>query len=329
MRRGATALSLFILFVACSSDDEPESAPATTVPACEPIDAATATHERVDLAGGPRDGWYLRYVPATPADGPRPVVVDLHGYSEGAEVHVQMSDLAALADTEGFVVVSPQGTGDIAFWNHLQHADGPPDVEFLAAVLDDVEAALCTDPQRVYATGLSNGGFMTSTLACELADRIAAVAPVAGVRFEEGCAPARAMPVIAFHGTADELVTFDASPAARVAELPFDDTTAANFAGYVPQAVPDAMAAWAEVGGCDPSPTEEPLADDVTLVRWGGCDDGVDVELVRIEGGGHAWPGSELSAAVEQIVGHTTMSISANELLWEFFEAHSLGSRQG
>lgn len=333
--RAVVALAAVALLAACADDDSSTATTATTAPATTATtvatcvadpSATTGTQERVELTGGPRDGWYLRYVPAVDVDGPRALVVDLHGLAEGAEIHTRMSDFAGLADSEGFVVASPQGTGAIPFWNHLERPAGPPDVAFVAAVIDDVEADLCTDPDRVYLAGLSNGAMMSSTVGCELADRVAAIGPVAGVRFPDGCDPARPVPVLAVHGTDDRLVRYDGGPPdiGDFDAVPVDAAVAENFAGQVFQPVPEAMAGWAEAGGCDAEAVEERVADDVTRLRWEGCAGGADVELLRVEGGGHAWPGSDLSAAVERIVGRTTMSIDATAELWAFFEAHPL-----
>jgi polyhydroxybutyrate depolymerase len=263
------------------------------------------------------------------------VVLDIHGLAEGAEIHTQMSAMAALAEQEGFVVVTPQGMGTVPYWNFLQHAEGPRDVEFLGAVLDDVQSTVCTDMRRVFVTGLSNGAFMTSTLACELTDRIGAIAPVAGVRFETTCEPTRPVPVLAFHGTDDQIVAYD--PAVPVAtgddasevdeegsDIPFDAESAANFSGYTPVAAPESMLRWAEVGGCATAPSESSVSPEVTLLEWDGCDDGVEVSLYRVEGGGHTWPGSQFSAAIASIVGFTTMELDASRTMWEFFERHPL-----
>jgi polyhydroxybutyrate depolymerase len=347
MRRAAIVVAIAGLLLACGDDDgtsAPEgstttAAPASTTtttttttvsaPACEPSPTAVSVQERIDVAAGaPRPGWYLRYVPATLA-APPALVVDLHGFVEGAELHALTSDLATLAEREGFVLVTPQGTGTVPFWNYARRRLGPPDFEFVAAVIDEVEATLCTDRRRVFVTGLSNGAFLSSTIACDLADRVAAVAPVAGVRFDPGCDPSRPMPVIAFHGTEDSLVPFDGgspaddNPLTRL-DLGVGEDAAANFAGIVFRPVPEIMADWAAADGCSPEPTDEPVGTDVVHVRWADCDDGAAVELYRVEGGGHSWPGSAFSASIANVIGPTTMTISANELMWSFFEAHPL-----
>jgi polyhydroxybutyrate depolymerase len=326
---------------------------ATTVPA-DPTDVpaaasagcdATATlgpgDERVTIESGGRERWYLLHVPeAHDGSTPVPLVLDLHGYAEGAEIHVQMSSLATLGDTEGFVTLTPQGEGAVPRWDTTL---GGRDLAFVGDLLDEAEATLCLDTNRIYVTGLSNGAFMTSAVACQYADRVAAAAPVAGIRDIDGCDPARPVPVVAFHGTDDEFVAFDGGLGEAVADLPAPDGSGRTLGdlqeagegdgqvtGSDPEpggpSVPEIVAAWAERNGCDPEPEDQAVADDVVVETY-PCPVGADVQLYRIEGGGHTWPGSEFSASIEEIVGSTTMSISANEVMWEFFEVHPLADR--
>ena len=316
-----------------------EVAAAPSAGCTSPEDVATEAgpegQERVTTTSGGQDRWYLRHVPeAHDGSTPVPLVVDFHGYSEGAEVHVQMSALSAYGDEQGFVTVTPHGEGEVPRWDTT--LDGG-DMDFVGDLLDEVEASLCVDTNRIYVTGLSNGAFLTSAIACRYADRVAAVAPVAGVRDVENCEPARPVPLLAIHGTEDEFVTFDGTPGDAVANLPAPDGSGRTIGELraegedtgrpapPPDAptIPEIVAAWAERNGCEGPPAEEPLADDVALERY-DCPTGADTGLIRIDGGGHSWPGSELSAAVEEIVGHTTMSISANEVMWEFFLDHPL-----
>jgi polyhydroxybutyrate depolymerase len=274
------------------------------------------------VAGPARPGWYLRYVPqAADLTRPAPLVIDLHGYLEGADLHTKTSNMSAVADRHGFLLVSPQGTGALVFWNHRQRADGPPDVAFLESVMDGVEHDLCVDRTRVYVTGYSNGAFMTSTLGCVMADRLAAIAPVAGARFDAGCAPDRPLPVLAFHGTADPIVAFSGGASVAGGSLRFDDETIDNFSGDVNRPIIDSLADWAKVDGCDSTPGETHVSASVVLRQW-RCPTGQEVALYEVQGGGHSWPGSQFSAAVAAVIGPTTMDIDASELIWEFFAAH-------
>src|SRR5262249_50287918 len=145
-----------------------------------------------------------RHVPTGyDAKQPTPVVLDLHGYSEGATVHTKMSDLGAYGDQKGFITITPQGTGVVPRWDTSFDS---PDMNYIGDLLDEVDGSLCVALDRVFVTGLSNGAFLTSAVACRYADRIAAAAPVAGIREIDGCKPARPVPVVAFHGTADTFV---------------------------------------------------------------------------------------------------------------------------
>lgn len=309
----------------CEASESPSTT--TTTTAADGADASEP--ERVDLADGPRPGWYFQSAPPGGSE-PQPLVLDLHGYLEGAGVHVGHSKLSTMGREQGFLVITPQGTGERVFWNFRQQPEGPPDLEFLEAVLDEVESTHCVDRRRIFVTGLSNGAFMTSTLGCELADRIAAIAPVAGVRFEDGCEPARPLPVLTFHGTADTFVAYDPDeteqddePSGPTTTDPtFDDTE--NFSGTEWRPVVDHLSDWAEANGCTGGPSEERAGSDVVHVRWQGCPEGAEVELFRVDGGGHTWPGSEFSRAIERVVGKTTFEIDANDEMWAFFEAHPL-----
>ncbi|HEX6311855.1 MAG TPA: PHB depolymerase family esterase [Acidimicrobiia bacterium] len=297
-------------------------------PGCDGTDPVAVGEERITTTSGGVERWYFRHVPpAHDGDEPLPVVIDLHGYLEGADVHKVHSDLGAYGDEQGFVTITPQGTGDPVRWDATVDS---ADMEFVGDLLDEIGATLCVDERRIFVTGLSNGAFMTSAIACAYADRIAAVAPVAGIRVIDDCDPDRPVPVVAFHGTEDGFVSFDGGLGDDAADLPAPDGSGRTV-GDLPEArdaaggpsVPEITAAWAERDDCRAKPRRRAVADDVTRVRY-RCPDGADVVLYRVEGGGHTWPGSEFSQAIESVTGATTFSISANEVMWEFFEQHPL-----
>jgi polyhydroxybutyrate depolymerase len=297
-------------------------------PGCDAATVVAPGEEKVTTTSGGAERWYFRHVPpGYDGSAPVPVVLDLHGYSEGAEVHKLHSKLGALGDTEGFVTVTPHGLGPVARWDTGLDS---PDVAFIGDLLDEVEETLCVDQRRVFVTGLSNGAFMTSAVACAYADRVAAAAPVAGVRDIEGCDPARRVPVVVFHGTADQFVSFDGGLGPAVASLPNPDGSPREPSQSAPApagpSIPDITAAWAERNDCKAKPKEREIASDVTLVSY-RCPGNADVDFYRIEGGGHTWPGSEFSDSIDFIVGPTTFSISANDVMWEFFEQHPLPRR--
>jgi polyhydroxybutyrate depolymerase len=284
----------------------------------------------VTITSGGADRWYVRHVPpAHDGTHPVPLVVDLHGYSEGADVHVLMSQLGPFGDTHGFATITPQGSGEVPHWDTGTRS---ADHVFLVDAIDDTERALCVDLARVYVDGWSNGAMMASALVCSLADRIAAVAPVAGITALDGCTPSRPVPVVTLHGTADPFVSFDGGYGPAVADLPagngqtlgevFASTSTTATTDALPP-IPDVVAAWAARNGCDPDGTTATIAPDVARVSY-ACPPDADVDFYRIDGGGHAWPGSAFSAAISSIVGYTTMAIDANTIMWDFFQAHPL-----
>lgn len=178
------AAACALLAGACSGDDdddarpqEIEAEPVTSVPSGGCGTSSTAAgEEKVTLQSGGVERWYLRHVPAA-HDGttPIPVVVDFHGYSEGADFHASYTHLGEFGDEKGFVTLTPHGDGVVPMW---QTVVGSVDMDFVGAMLDEVGNDLCIDTARIYATGLSNGAMMTSAVSCDLADRFAAAAPV-------------------------------------------------------------------------------------------------------------------------------------------------------
>ena len=258
-----------------------------------------------------------------------PVVLDLHGYAEGAPVHQLMSALGPFGDTHGFVTVTPQGSGaSVPRWDTgLQSAD----VKFIGDLLDEVERTVCVDQHRVFVTGLSNGAFMTSAVACrKYADRIAAAAPVAGIRDIAGCKLVAAR-CRSSRSTAPPTRTSrtTAGSAAKAADLPAGDgsgKTLGQIGAVDPKqkgpTIPELTATWAKRNGCGTKPTSRQVAPDVTLIAF-PCPKGAEAELYRVTGGGHTWPGSQFSKAIAGAVGPTTFSISANELDLEVLPATS------
>ena len=297
---------------------------------CDASTPVAPAEEKVSTTADGVERTYYRHVPPG-YDGrtPLPLVVDLHGYAEGAEIHLVHSKLGEFGDEHGFITLTPHGLGTIPRWD--TDLDGA-DVQFIGALLDEAEAALCVDERHVFATGLSNGAFMTSALACVYADRFAAVAPVAGIRDPDGCDPARPVPVVAFHGTDDEYVVFEGGYGSGAASLPNPDgsprspeTAPSTTPEQRGPSIPENVAAWAERNHCKAKPIERSAAADVTLVRY-RCPGKADVQLYRVEGGGHSWPGSEFSRAIENVTGPVTFSIDANDVMWKFFERHPLRS---
>jgi polyhydroxybutyrate depolymerase len=358
-RRLATlALVVALIAAGCAGDDGDEGADSTTTattaagptssstapagveavpsPGCgggdvaEVAARATAIREErrtLDVDGVAR--WYLVTVPEA-HDGamPVPLVLDFHGLAEGAEIHTKMSAFSDVAEDKGFVVAFPQGTGAPVQWKTTTADPANPDLAYVTRLLDTLGQELCLDESRVYATGLSMGAMMSSTLACTMADRFAAIAPVAGVADPDPCEPGRPVPVLAFHGTADEILLFNGGVGDKLGDVlggqdqPGTTTTTTpvdlNGSGY-----PETVAIWAERNGCDPEATDKDVSDEV-VKRVYECPEGGDVEFFIVKGGGHSWPGSEFSKGLADIIGPTTFDIDASEEIWSFFERFRL-----
>jgi polyhydroxybutyrate depolymerase len=234
-----------------------------------------------------------------------PLVLNFHGYSSNAMQEDFLSQMSSKADAAGFIAIHPEGTSNS--WNAgaccgQAATDMVDDVGFTKAILDEAASKLCVDAKRVFVTGMSNGGFMSNRLGCELADRVAAIAPVAGVTGIPTCTPSRPMPVIHFHGTADMLVPYDGN--------------ASN--GFIP--VLDDFAAWGKRDACTDTPSTTYTMGDVTCQSYLHCDGGAQVTLCTVQNGGHTWPGGTPVPAL----GYTTTNINATDAMWSFFQAHPL-----
>lgn len=354
VRRPLLAVAIVISLAAagCAGTDD-EASPSTTAEpsaASTTTEAVTSTTEVADAAPVPSPGcgtstvgavsierrtmpgsdrFYLLTTPPE-HDGktPLPLVIDYHGLAEGAEIHATFSSFGPYAAENGFVVVGPHGTGEPVGWNTGSDPATNPDLVFTEELLDQLGADLCIDTSRVYATGLSNGAMMSSVLACTMADRFAAVAPIAGIMRPDDCDPARPVPVLTMHGTADPILLFNGGVGDRLgnalgggteeeAALPEADL---NGPGY-----PASAQAWAEGNGCTGDPVDTELTPTITQRTW-DCPASAPVEFLVIEGGGHSWPGSEFGKAAESIVGPTDMSLDATDAIWQFFQRFALPS---
>lgn len=255
----------------------------------------------------------VSYDPAKPT----PVVLALHGASMTGRIMEQFCGLSDKSNQAGFVVVYPNGAGAgrlLQTW----HAGSFPgnlsvrkidDVGYIAKMLDDLATVVNVDVKRVYCTGLSNGAMMAHRLGAELSDRIAAIAPVAGTMVCDECKPKRPVPVLTFHGTSDKLVPYEGLE--KPVKLRGVDAT---------------IETWVNVNGCktEPEVTELPNTKDalkVTRKSYNSGTNGAEVVLYVIDGAGHVWPGRPSPGG---FLGATTNNISANELIWEFFQRHPM-----
>ena len=236
-----------------------------------------------------------------------PLVLNFHGFTSDAPQEAILSLMNDKADSEGFIVAYPYGTGTPLSWNAgaccgTAASTGVDDIQFVRDILTTAADKLCIDPTRIYATGMSNGGFLSHRIGCELADKFAAIAPVAGVLGLPSCNPSRPMPVMHFHGTMDPLV-------------PYNGDAAMGF-----PAVLDTFHGWADRDGCTGVPTQTYANGDATCQTYAQCAGGAEVTLCTIDGGGHTWPGG----TPVPTLGVTSTDIHATDAMWTFFAAHHL-----
>lgn len=234
-------------------------------------------------------------------DVPTPLVLAFHGHGGSAAPFERFTRLSQLADARTFIAVYPQGmvgpdgqTG----WNTGRTRDPHvDDVGFVRDLLTDVQATLCVDTGRVYATGFSNGGGFVAVLACDLADRFAAFAPVAGDYYPQpgGCHPARPVSLLEIHGTADSI-------------NPYDGSTQLH---YPP--VGTWLEGWAARDGCATPPSLQQDDVGVVLETWTGCNNGATVVHDRLIGMGHTWPVAGSGSLVR------TETFDADAAIWGFF----------
>jgi len=307
----ATALAASFLS-GCSSGGSSHASPlpATTtkppVTACHRPHAAGLFPQSFTFQGTART--YLLYVPAAyNARSAAPVVFDFHGYGSNARQQFLYSNFRPEADRDGFLIVAPNGQGSPRHFNLTGEPGLQNDVQMVVALRDHIEATFCVDTRRVDSTGMSDGGGMTSLLACEMYTRFAAFAPVTAVAYRPSCSDDHPIAIAAFSGTADTVVPFEGG---RV-----------NCCGHPTiAAAPATMSAWAAHNRCDPRYHDRRIGTDVRERTWSGCEPGSAPVFYIIDGGGHTWPGSIALPGL----GKTTQTIDATARIWRFFQVHPL-----
>lgn len=263
---------------------------------------------------------YSFYVPASyNSNKPAPLVLNLHGYTSNGQQQAAYTNFAAIADTAGFIVVHPDGTiepnSQQRFWNFGIAGTTVNDIGFLGALIDTISAHYTINPNRVYSTGMSNGGYMSYALACQT-NRFAAIASVTGsmsVPMYNSCNPANPIPVMDIHGTTDSTVPYAGN------------TTSKGIA--------DVVAFWANKNNCNPTPTiiqvpNTNTTDNTTAERqlFTGGTNGHTVEHYKVTNGGHTWPGGTINLPTN---GNTCRDFSASKEIWRFFSQYEKGVSSG
>ncbi len=276
------------------------------------------------------DGSYIAQVPTSATAGrPLPLVFEFHGYNESGPAQAEATGLGTYGQAHGFITITPWVNGEpVPMWLSTV---GSRDLTWFGQLLSHIEATTCVDENRVFVTGASNGAFMASAIACQYSALIAAVAPVSGIQTMRPCRTTRPVPVVTFHGTADPLVPYDGKASKLAADLPAPDGSdrridtqeekqfGAKGVFQRGPSIPQEAAAWAERNGCMDAITTTKISSTVTLLSW-QCRDHANVELYRIAGGGHTWPGSLGRTKIASK--SQTRSLSGDAVIWQFFKAH-------
>lgn len=254
---------------------------------------------------------YHLYVPSV-YDGQTavPLIVNHHGATSDGSQQLLYSNMLPIADTANFIIVYPDGIANV--WNSgflIPYTSGPDDVGFVSSLIEYLETQYNIDPSKIYSTGMSNGGFQSFRLACELEDKIAAIASVTGSMADSVayyCQSNRSVPVLQIHGTEDPTVPYEGLVGG----------------GYYHQ---DSLIQWwVDKNGCgamtasDTFPDTDPNdSSRVVYYRYNNCSGNSEVWFYKVLNGGHTWPGALLN------IGVTNQDIIASEEIWKFFRRHS------
>lgn len=245
-----------------------------------------------------------------------PLVLAFHMYSGSGRTMEWLTHFNQIADENDFIVVYPDGYhGSWADGSDPSDADKEHinDIAFVSALIDKLTSNFSIDPSRIYVTGLSNGGFLAQRLACELPDRVAAVAVVGATLSRNvlpSCNPSLPTPIMMIHGTADQGVLWEGTSEEA--------------------SVPETLAHWVTINGCNDLPTTTLVPNkinDGTSVRqelYTGCKDNTDVLIYVIENGAHAWPGGNMPIQLWglTLTGKISANLDASTTIWEFFQKY-------
>jgi polyhydroxybutyrate depolymerase len=247
---------------------------------------------------------------------PTMLVLNFHGFSSDAPQEALLTKMSDAADARGFLVVYPYGL--FASWNAGQccgdaWTNSVDDVGFVRDLVTRLEADYCVDARRVYAAGMSNGGFISHRLGCALSDVFAAIAPVAGALGipAADCQPKRPVPVMHFHGTGDPLVPYYGG-------MPLTKWASGGMLDF--PSVNQTLAVWRALDGCGDAYDVSYQKGDATCLRWSQCNGGAEVIRCTIDGGGHTWPGG----MDVPFLGKTSHDLDATNAMLDFFDAHPM-----
>ena len=268
--------------------------------------SASITHD-----GLQRD--YILYVPANYTGAQNvPLLFNFHGYTSDATAQMYYGDFRPIADTAGFIIVHPQGKLDGSGQTHFNVGWGGSSIDdlgFTSALIDSIQQDYAIDEDRVYSTGMSNGGYMSFHLACKLSNRIAAIASVTGAMVPQTmatCAASHPTAIMQIHGTADPTVNY-------------------NGTAFVSESVQSILNYWSGYNNTDAtaittnvpnaSTTDGCTAQRIEYLNGEAC---TEVVHYKIIGGGHTWPGALVN------IGITNQDFKASTEIWKFLSRYDI-----
>jgi polyhydroxybutyrate depolymerase len=289
-----------------------------------PPDVNSQTY--LEISGVPGQNDYVRQYkvhvpPGYDPKKPAPLVFCIHGLAQNAVMFcVAGAAMDKKSDSAGFILVMPNGYQNS--WNAGTCCGGAStekldDVALFRAIFAEVRKHVNVDPRRVYATGLSNGAYMSYRLACDASDLFVAVAPGSGAVGENdigggtnpvsdfvACEPKQHVSVLDVHGTGDLLVPYSLQA--------------------------PSLAKWVEKDGCGSTttvPSSPPSGGDTACVTYSGCPSGIEVTGCTVTGGGHCWFGSPDCGTGAGAIGAAVVGANSNTMVntdaaWAFFERH-------
>ncbi|QDK81063.1 alpha/beta fold hydrolase [Spirosoma sp. KCTC 42546] len=251
-----------------------------------------------------------------------PLVIALHGGGGSGQQFESQSKLSEKADQEGFITVCPDGLQNpgvlgLRTWNagaccgqiaSVQHSD---DVGFIRKLIDKLVATRRVDPKKVYALGHSNGAMLCYRLACELPDKLAAIAANSGtMQLKTACKPNRVIPILHIHSQLDRNVPYIGGVGTKSINKQWNSP------------VDSTLTVFAQLAGCSTTKETVKTTDKYSFYKWSGCQDGAEIQYYLTADGGHSWPGG--TKAVRFIGDEPSTAFVNNDLIWSFFKNYSL-----
>ncbi len=308
---GVVAFSVHAAFVPVSNHQTPAPGSSNTIITHLQHTCNTPLHQAgndtITIHSGGLSRTLIVHLAPSYGSQPQALVINYHGYNNTALRTAQRTNMGAVADKAGFILVFPQGVDNPPSWNAGIGAFGPTgdadDVQFTRDLINYFEHNYCVDAHRIYVTGYSLGGGMAFRIACVLSDQIAAFATVAGgfYHIPGGCNISHPVPLLEIHGQTDQFAPYNGNP----------------YMGM--SAVQAYLNFWLNRDKCKPANKVIFQKADVTGLEWPQCANGTIIEQYRISDGGHTWPGSNPTLGI----GYNSHVIDASGVIWNFFSQFS------